>query len=566
MNWSLRRILVVPYVLLVIGLAATIGGVSYANGVHLVETILQNQLIEKVRRIGFEVHDIARLAGQVLDVAFPRDMPGPRGFYVGIPELRRRFWVATGLDIDNYANVYYGTTDGKLISVLRKSQALGDMQLVDGPGRPGRIAMFTGTLGEPGPFTASFRTAITERPWYRMALDQTGDIWTSIYIDVRTDEFVASRARRVMFDDGEPAGVVATDLSLKALNEQLLSARMTSHGMAFIMESDGMLIASTASPYLRRDRHGDAVRLSASDAGNPLVAQLAERVRTALTIQGAALPQTLTVEGLDGERIFAAFTRVVDDAGLNWVIVVAAPRKDLMHDVSHNVLQTFATTIVALCFAIVISFVIVDWVAQDLHRLAEAARKVGEGDLDTRVGVERDDEIGVVARSFENMLQRLRTDRMTRVANREAFLRRVDGEIARRRHAEPPNRFGVLFIDVNRFKHINDELGHDAGDRVLIEIAHRLAQTMRPSDLVARYAGDEFVIFVDDASDRSVLDLVRERIDKTMRVPVTLSGSTPLRCSVSIGAALFPDDGLETTRLLARADEEMYQRKAARGH
>jgi len=434
---------------------------------------------------------------------------------------------------------------------------------VDGPGAIGRSAPFSGPAGEPGEFVPTYPTNILQRPWFRAAANGAADVWSPIYVDLSTNELVGTRSRPVFGADGRLAGVVATDISLKNLNEQLFSVQMTSHGQAFVMESDGTLIASTASPYLRRT-DGGPIRLAAADAGNPLMKALSARVFDLLAPHGSIeLPHTFVLKNVDGSVVFAAFTKVVDDAGLNWIVVAAAPRADFMQDVAHDLVRTGVIAIVAVAVAIVIGFVIFDWVSRDLHRIAVAAHKVGEGDFDAQVGVERGDEIGELARSFEAMQHRLRTDRLTRIANRETLVRRVDGEVARRLHDEPPKPFGVLFIDVNRFKQINDEKGHEAGDKVLIEIARRLTATVRPSDLVARYAGDEFVVFIEEAPGREILNVIRGHIEAAMAAPMELEGIGILHCSVSVGVASFPEDGRDVDNLIARADEEMYRRKFA---
>jgi diguanylate cyclase (GGDEF)-like protein len=563
MAQSLRRVLIVPYALLVLALALIIGLSSYQSGVRAVETILKNQLVEKVRRIGAVVDRNVALARVTLDVAFPHGMPPPASFEQDIPELRGRFWLATGLDIENYNNVYYGSRDGHLVGVQRKSATVGSLRIVDKLGAVGRSALFTGPVGEPGEFAPDYPTNVLQRPWFRAATNGPVDVWSPIYIDARTNELVGTRSRPVLAGDGKLAGVVATDISLRNLNEQLLSVRMTSHGLAFVMETDGTLIASTASPYLRKTGAGP-MRLTAADSGNPLVKALSARVLGVLAArESVELPQTFVLDGIDDGVVFAAFTRVVDEAGLNWIVVAAGPRADFMQDVSRDLIQTGAIALVAVAFAIVIGFVIFDWVSRDLHRIAVAAHKVGEGDLDAQVGVQRGDEIGELARSFEAMQTRLRTDRLTRIANRETLVRRVDGEATRRLRSASQKPFGVFFIDVNRFKQINDEHGHEAGDKVLIEIARRLSMTMRPSDLVARYAGDEFVVFIEEAPDREALDLVRSRIEAAMAAPMELEGVGILHCSVSVGIATFPADGHDVDNLLARADEEMYRRKFA---
>jgi diguanylate cyclase (GGDEF)-like protein len=560
---SLRRSLIVPYALLVIALGTTIGIASYRSGSRIVETLLTNRLMEMADRIGLTIDRRVALAARVLDAAFPEDLPAPVSVRSDMEALRTRFWLATAtLRPALVSSVYYGAKDGQYLSVQRLSERSGQLDYVPAPTARRQVARFTGTRGALSPFQEWGFYDVRERPWYQLASEAADAIWTPVYVDARGGELVTTRARRVKSESGEFGGVVAVDVSLKMLDEDIRHLRVTRRGLAFIMEPDGTLIASSASPYLKWAA-GGYERMAAAESSNPVVAKLAASVRPVLGTTPADRPGTLVIKDLEDGPYYVAFERVTGDGGLNWIVVVAGPRGDFMDDVRGNVILTVALALVAVVAAILIGFVIVGWVTRDLGRLADAAQRVGEGELDAEVGVQRSDEIGALAKSFEAMQRRLRTDRLTGIANRETLVRRVDGEAARRGLEGSGRPFGVLFVDVNRFKQINDEHGHDAGDKVLIEIAQRLTRAVRPSDLVARYAGDEFVAFIDDVVDDAVLPTVCERIDAAMSAPIRVSDTSELQCSVSIGGATYPRDGRNVEALLVHADEEMYRRKFA---
>lgn len=120
----------------------------------------------------------------------------------------------------------------------------------------------------------------------------------------------------------------------------------------------------------------------------------------------------------------------------------------------------------------------------------------------------------------------------------------------------------LLFIDVDRFKSINDSLGHSSGDAFLRTLATRLKSSARKSDTVARLGGDEFVILMDNLSDPTSADRVARRVLESMRTPVDVLGHS-LVVTVSIGIAIYPRDDQEISRLLAKADAAMYEAKAA---
>ena len=152
------------------------------------------------------------------------------------------------------------------------------------------------------------------------------------------------------------------------------------------------------------------------------------------------------------------------------------------------------------------------------------------------------------------------TDDLTGVANRRALARMLSAALARARaHGLA---VGVLMLDLDGFKAVNDRYGHAAGDAALREVAARLRRSVRDRDMVARTGGDEFVVVLSDLAptETAALDAA-ERIHAAFAEPLELDGAeASLRAAV--GVACYPDDGDELDALLAAADRAMYARKA----
>lgn len=163
-------------------------------------------------------------------------------------------------------------------------------------------------------------------------------------------------------------------------------------------------------------------------------------------------------------------------------------------------------------------------------------------------------------------------DNLTGLPNRQSFLDRIEREIRRAQYAS--TRFGVLFMDLDGFKNINDTMGHSAGDLALQWAAGRLREGVRPTDLVsrmqdsptepeiARLGGDEFTALIVDIDKPDDIDQIAERILKLMRSPFTLLGRE-VRLSTSIGIAIYKEDGEDSATLLRNADTAMYHAKNA---
>ncbi len=149
-------------------------------------------------------------------------------------------------------------------------------------------------------------------------------------------------------------------------------------------------------------------------------------------------------------------------------------------------------------------------------------------------------------------------DGLTDLANRTLLTDRLTQTIAlARRHQ---NRFAVLFLDLDRFKHINDSLGHAIGDQLLRSVAARLLASVRTSDSVSRLGGDEFVIVLSDVDHEGDATLGAQKIIAALAAPHRVADHD-LHVTVSIGVSLYPDDGSDPETLITAADTAMYHAK-----
>lgn len=152
-----------------------------------------------------------------------------------------------------------------------------------------------------------------------------------------------------------------------------------------------------------------------------------------------------------------------------------------------------------------------------------------------------------------------RHDELTGLTNRHTFAEHVAVAIGRAERYGAG--FSVMFLDLDRFKTINDSLGHNAGDHVLAVAAARVCAAVRECDTVARLGGDEFGVLVENVSDTTATTEIAERIVAGLAVPVCLTDGEVI-VTTSIGIALYPDDGRSVERLLKAADAGMYAAKA----
>ena len=151
-------------------------------------------------------------------------------------------------------------------------------------------------------------------------------------------------------------------------------------------------------------------------------------------------------------------------------------------------------------------------------------------------------------------------DELTGLLNRFSLKARIDQVLAAARRTM--TRFAVLFIDLDRFKVINDTLGHHIGDALLIEVARRLRAVVRDSDVVARIGGDEFVLILSSIENSGGVALVAEKLVYAIGEPCVIEGHD-IYTTPSIGIAIYPTDGMDSETLMKNADAAMYYAKSA---
>ncbi|MDL2337734.1 MAG: diguanylate cyclase [Pseudomonadota bacterium] len=188
----------------------------------------------------------------------------------------------------------------------------------------------------------------------------------------------------------------------------------------------------------------------------------------------------------------------------------------------------------------------------DADRLREANEHLVISALQARVEADTaTDALLRAARSAE-------LDPLTQLPNRVLLLDRLDQAIANARRSK--KQIALLFIDLNNFKQINDTLGHAVGDDVLQQAARCLVSSVRASDTVSRYGGDEFLILLDDVSQAADAAAVADKVIAALGMPALICEHV-MRLTASIGISLYPADGENAATLIARADGAMYRAK-----
>jgi diguanylate cyclase (GGDEF)-like protein len=567
---SLAQVLVWPYVVLILVLSLLVGFLSYNAGRQVVASVTERMLLETAERVGLAINRHIYGAAAVLEAAFPRGLTASDSVDTDLEQMKARFWIATSLHLDPNNYVYYGNEAGQFVGLYR--QTMNDAELrVKYPQNPYRSAYHFYSINGPLSEAVNAETNFDPRtrPWYAAGKQSKDDLWSDIYLNFWEKDLVITRLRQVPAKNGELQGVVATDVSLTALSDFIKNIHVSPRSVAFIMEPNGNLIASSEGDIIASDKEGQAGRINAINSDSAVIRD-AYRVlqqRIAQSRISDTDESTFSFEGQDGERVHGAYSWVQDNAGLIWITVVAVPADDFLGTLNRNARWTMLIGGLGIVIALLIGLSIVNWVVRDIRRLSKAISRIGKGQTNVTLKIERRDEIGQLAMSFMDMQKELSTDKLTGVTSRSALLRGLDA-LAQQGNAlknDPSAVFTVLFLDLNRFKAINDKLGHKYGDLTLIEVGQRLKQAVREQDVVARYGGDEFVIVLVGVANAGFTETISDVIQTLLAEPLVcltdVPGAQGMTVGTAIGVAYFPEDGRDCETLLKLADQNMYANK-----
>lgn len=332
--------------------------------------------------------------------------------------------------------------------------------------------------------------------------------------------------------------------------------------------------------------HPDPRKAFAFDRGqSALVQDEFPAVRELLVTPGGADEKTVVArsEASQGPVAVAAFVRQPGSAlkaEEDFLLGLSQPLSAVLSD--SDSLGAMVLRIVAgfSALAVLLAALMARALTRPLAQIVGAVDGFVDGKAGEPLPVQRHDEIGTLARAIEHMQQQIVAqfaklaqkqreldhlashDSLTGLQNRRFFMDRLDHALAHARRDQ--GRLAMLFVDLDRFKEVNDGEGHAAGDAVLRTLAQRLRHLVRESDTVARIGGDEFVILLDQVHEAEDVDVVARKVRDALAEPVRWEGRD-LEVGASVGVARFPDHGEDAEALIAAADAAMYRAKSGGG-
>ena len=261
---------------------------------------------------------------------------------------------------------------------------------------------------------------------------------------------------------------------------------------------------------------------------------------------------------------------VAEVPSAQWFVVARIPSDEAFSLIAATqrvaVRNSVITAVAVICILILVLAHLFRPMRETAHRMRRMADRL---EPLAPLPVQRHDEVGEMVEGFNYLVAKLQEserhmehlahhDVLTGLPNRLSLLDRLRKGLALARRQG--RKLGLLFIDLDGFKPVNDRYGHETGDRLLQQVARRLTDGVREADTVARFGGDEFVVYLSEVQSTEAVARLAEKILRQLAEPYSL-GELTVTVSASIGAALFPLDGEDVDQLIARADSAMYAAK-----
>lgn len=407
----LRTLLTVPFVLLIVVPALIIAGTSLYTGLQAVD-VLSRQLMDDISaRVGqAAVHQLEEAAVTLL-ATFPNAEDNHNAsveLFVDAERLERKLFELTAA-ARTTAYLYFGREDGGFIGVDRGrvgARAAATVRLQDGGGSPRKIYASPG----PGDRTRLLETEsrvfdARERVWYKQAKAAQRLTWTPIYVSFASGALVTTAAQPVVSATGSLFGVFAADVELSELSQFMKSVAVSANGVAFIVDREGLLVASSTPELPFRNEGGVQKRVAARDSESALVRAGAQWWRMAG--RDAKESPNIAMITTTGEQVDVASRHVAGVQGIDWDIVVAVPRSDFTAPIVKSAISMFFVILAALAAALLLGLYVLRRVTRDVDQLVAVTKDISADRLPSALPTTSLAETSVLANAFREMVGRL---------------------------------------------------------------------------------------------------------------------------------------------------------------
>ena len=423
------------------------------------------------------------------------------------------------------------------------------------------------------------------RPWYLQAkMFPQKTIFTDVYEDATGKGLIITAAKNLSDTAGTFLGVVALDVQLDALTKIILETQITKSGYAFIVDNAGRYVVH---PDMGKEGFKEYLLHDDKMAFNDAYKRILNREKGFIEgeINGEAYYLTFSPISLTDWSVGVIMSKDEALASLKTFtkqmeLLIVDSQKNALN-ISENTILIFSgiffiVAVMVIMLAVGISYFLTEPITNLIYEIG----KINENNLQHKIPIKSNDEIGVLTETFNRMTKSLHeytlnilelnltkaqletvayTDALTNIFNRRYFM--TVAALHLERVLKSRTAAYIILFDIDHFKRVNDTYGHPAGDETLKSIAVRVKEAIRPDDIFARYGGEEFIIFVSGV-DKTIICALAERIRRSISKTPIIFEDVHFTVTASFGiASAAPKNDLHTAIKLA--DEALYCAKNA---
>ena len=404
----LRNILIVPFLVQIVGTVGLVGYLSFRSGQKAVEDLI----IELGQEVG------ARIEQKVLSFLEKSHLPIQTLLLVtknGNLNLNnfqqlQCFFLAQIQQSNSLNHLGFGNEKGELISVERWESAIDSefvVKVKDESTGSQRIAYRIDNQCNRTKLLKKKKYDPRSRDWYKAAVAAEKPTWSPFYRSVLSQQIEVSASAPVYSQAGKLLGVFYSELTLSAITDFLKNLEISDSGQAFILDPSGKIVASSLGLPFDISPEGKPQKLEAIASNNPLIRATAAKLLQQFGSFKQIQDEASFVLDKNKERKIVQVNLLHDGRDLDWIIVVVVPAKDFMGQINANIRNTIGLCFAALIVAILLGIGTARWIIRPILRLNASAKKLSQGEWEETLAIDRSDEVGQLAKSFNNMAQQL---------------------------------------------------------------------------------------------------------------------------------------------------------------